>query len=678
MMKLVLTLCVLACCPVMLASPPVTKIEQATVRIHEASPVKPLHPELFGVNVSVGDKPHIANADFINKVKQQGYRSFRFPNGCQADLYNWKKPAAAEVTVDEFLDFCDAVNGEAYYTVNMQGGIDNLEVPIPADVSLDERIRYRHTAPNPCGYTNYYFGTLAESLEFFQKYTIQRALDGKRPILAYEMGNENWGQAFTDWTPDVYGKTVEVWAKALRDALKRAQADHPKIAGLKLHITAVGFPVMGNNMKLVDTPDRKTNGAWTDEMNRLYKAGLIDAVQEHFYPYGYANGATLAWTAHNMQNILHARTGVKNPRLKGYVDEGLKYDLPMEFTEWNIKCWGPGFSTAHQFANAGFESGLESWISEGDVQVDSGDTRRGKSAVRLTATKPKEAALIRQVIDIPAGLFSTLAAVWMKTDKPEAALLTLRAADGAQKGKLVGRYKPANKDMWERTLVSGVPPKDCTKLELTISTVGPSTAVIDEILLYTTDVERGHHAISAVTYEQALFAVDATMQMAKAEALRAHLHHLAGDYPCGSMSSAREIKDLGQAFAFMSGQYGDRLLETEISSPVFTYASPANPWATDFNALAPNSRKIPMLEVIASQDNKHAYLWLLNRSSDRTLRVAVESDFPLATESRTRTMSGIDIELPGVIVNEGTVRTGRKFTIDISPYSVVLVSSVIQ
>ncbi len=184
-------------------------------------------------------------------------------------------PQDGFITVDEFLDFCDATGCRPYYTINMQGGTEGKEGPVPPDASLDEKIRYKHAAPNPCGYppTSYYYGTLAETVQLVEKYTVQRLLEGKTPILDYEMGNENWGQATSDWPSEVYVRTVEVYARAMREVLQRAKAQNPGLPPASLRITAVGYPVMGNNQDPQQATRYDIDVAWTQGLNRLHELG---------------------------------------------------------------------------------------------------------------------------------------------------------------------------------------------------------------------------------------------------------------------------------------------------------------------------------------------------------------------------------------------------------------------
>ncbi len=271
------------------------------------------------------------------------------------------------------------------------------------------------------------------------------------------MGNENWGQAFTDWPPDVYARTVEVYARALRAELAAAQKQHPEIAGLKLYIVAVGFPVMGNNMLPVDTPDRRTNIAWTGALNRLATEGIIDAVQEHFYPYASGNGGALVWAAHNLQNILDARLGRANPRLGGYLDPPLVYRMPLEFTEWNIKCWGPQFRELKELRNGSFEAGLEGWaVRGGSAAVSLRAARRGSRGVRVDLGRGDAAVEIIQEFDIPDGILTLLAAVWARASRAGAVRVELRTPAG----EAFGGFASCTENHWERVLASGRPIRD--------------------------------------------------------------------------------------------------------------------------------------------------------------------------------------------------------------------------
>ncbi len=134
---------------------------------------------------------------------------------------------------------------------------------------------------------------------------------------------------------------------------------------------------------------------------------------------------------------------------------------------------------------------------------------------------------------------------------------------------------------------------------------GRGTAYLDEVAFYTTKDERGHGAMSAVTFEQPLFAVDALRAMAEAGSPRAHLHHIIGGYPCGAMNARCETRDLGRAYEFWNGMYGQDVLALRVNSR----RSPTHPQATlghGFHALAPDREDIPMLSALATRSGQSA------------------------------------------------------------------------
>lgn len=645
---------------------------RAQVTVYPDQTVLPLKRTLFGINVHPHAKANIGKPEVVERVKKLGIASCRFPNGCVADLYNWKDPGEKWATVDEFLQLCEAIDAEPYYTVNLQGGTEGLPGPAPEGLPLDETIRYQHLMPNPCGNTNYHYGTLAETLEFLQRYTVGRALEGRRPILHYEMGNENWGQSRTDWPPEVYARTVEVYAKAMRGAFDEARQRHPELSGLRLYICAVGYPVMGNNMKLVDTPDRTINIVWTGLLNKLHEDGLIDAVQEHFYPYASANGGALAWAAHNLHNIIQARKGLPNARLGGYRDPAIAYEMPMEFTEWNVKCWGPRFAEDTQLANAGFEDGLSGWqVSGGSARAVSWAARRGSRGLRVEAADASGPCEVSQVFESPDKAKTFVAGVWVRTSRPEAIKIQLRKPGG----EVLGGWEPKIADTWERVVASAKMPEHGGQVEFVLRVEQPASAYFDEVRLYHTSEDRGQCPISATTYEQALFCVDAFREMALAGSPRSHLHHLFGDYPCGTMTMAGQPKDLAKAFELFAGAFGESIVRSECRSESLAYYSAGNPWATDFNALAPNRDDIPALACMASRTGDTLHVLLINRSSDRDIEVGFNLNAdPAEPLAALRTLTGEDIDLPGAVLTESTARVGRTFTHTIEPYSAHILS----
>ncbi|HPP26349.1 MAG TPA: hypothetical protein PLV57_07510 [Phycisphaerae bacterium] len=640
---------------------------------------RPVSPVFVGNNLHPGPPRIKLTTDPVvqERIKAQGFKTIRFPNGCVADLYNFKQPKEGWMTVEQFLDFCDAIDAEPYYTLNMQGGTEGREGPVPENASLEERIAYKHTAPNPCGNTDYHFGTLAESVELLQKYTIERALAGRRPILHYELGNENWGQATTDWPPLVYGKTCEVWASTLRETLADAKAKHPELTGLELYIVAVGYPCMGNNMDPFKATNHEINVAWTGEINRLAALGLIDAVQEHFYPYGNGDGSTLLWTVHNLSNILHLRHGKPNPRLGGYADLQLAYHLPLEWTEWNVKCWGPLPKTNLPLVNADFESGLKAWTvsHESQAKVIEQAARRGSKGLQLTSGNDGQAVEARQTLSITnqKTTASVGAAVWVRTDRPQqTAIIVRQANDGPSRGAELGRLSPNQINMWQRVQATGKPKEDTTEVEIVLQVTGENvTAWFDEVQPLHWATFSGVAPLVATRFEQQLFLVDTLRTLLEWPTPRTHVHHLFGNYPCTTNSVDGTDRDNAAAFRFLNGCIGDRVVKTQCEVATFNYDTNADAYATDFNALAPDMLDVPALSALTTRDDGRLHVLLVNRTSDRTIQAEIRFDgssVGFEPKGEVRTLVGADFDTVGASVRTDPLAVAKPLVHAVPPH----------
>ncbi|UCD30489.1 MAG: hypothetical protein JSV03_08485, partial [Planctomycetota bacterium] len=480
-------------------------------------------PEIIGINLNPGAGPKaIANPQNINAVKKIGIKSVRFPNGCVADLYNFKAAdGQKQISVDQFLDFCEAIDAEPYYTLNLQGGTENKEGAPPEGTDIDEVIKYRHTAPNPCGWTNYHFGTLAEAVELVEKYTVQRALASKRPILCYEMGNENWGQAVTDWPPEVYAATIGKYARAIREVVANARSKYEPLKDLKLYIVAVGYPLVGNNQDPKQATNHDVNVRWTQEINMLHQAGIIDAVQDHFYPYSNLGYDYLIWSYFNLQNIFYARRGVSNPLLGGYRDQDLAFEMPIEITEWNAKCWGEMKKSIPGIKNLEFEKDTEGWQTE---TTPAGYKARfetlkeaGRHKMGLLIATDKQArgtARIFQRFDWKKTKANSVSvSAWVRTDKPDKlSLSTITVEKDGQLGAALeqtGQRRAWWAGRWHKIIAGGKVPEGTKRLAACLQLEGPDTqADIDGVELFYWNNERGVNPAAVNTPAQQLFLVD--------------------------------------------------------------------------------------------------------------------------------------------------------------------------
>ncbi len=671
--------------------PPLPREVTAEIHIHAGATIRPVSPWFIGTNLThrPPDMTQIGEIATQERIRGLGIKTVRFPNGCLADLYDWQSPTERQLAVEGFLDFCDTVGAEAYYTLNLQGGTEGLEGPPPPDAPVEERIRYRHTAPNPCGYTNYHFGTLAEAIALVRKHTIERALAGRRPITRYELGNENWGQAKSDWPPEVYGRTCEVFARTLRQLVADARRNHPQLADLELYIVMVGFPSSGNNQDPFQATDREINLAWTAEVNRLADLGLIDAVQEHFYADGNADGSTLYWVVHNLHNILALRHGRPNERLGGYRGEGLAYRVPVEITEWNVKCWGKAPQVDLPLANPGFEDGLSGWTVEahppgsGSATTTASAARRGAAGLLLETGPQAEWVEVRQKFSVaermPAPLFGCGA--WVRGDHPLQTHVMLRQANaGEGQGKVIVDRVATQLATWERMVVAGPPLDDTTELEVAFRLEGPGRrAAIDEGVLIHWPTLAGVMPLAADRFEQQLFIVDALRELLNWPTPRTHFHHLFGNYPCGTLQADGTEKPQARAFQLLHERIGDRVVRTDVEVPTFAYNTYADEWAGDFKALAPDMTNIPALSALTTRQGDDLYLLLINRTNDRAIKTRINLVDGLTTaDVEVRTLSGTDLELPTSTLRTAAVPPGHLAAHTFEPLTAQVLRIVLQ
>jgi len=661
------------------ASRPATAVVEILPQISET----PVWPEIIGVNLDYGGAAALKRPEAMQAVKKIGIKSIRFPNGCEADRYDWKADNERKMTVEQFLVFCEAVGAEPYYTLNLQGGTEGLPGPPPTGAPVAEIIRYRHTAPNPCGYTDYYFGTLAETLNLVRKYTIERALAGRLPITCYEMGNENWGQATTDWPPEHYAPTVAAYAQAMRQLMAEAAAQHPTIKGLKLWITAVGYPLMGNNQDPLQATNHDINVRWTRELNQLYEAGLIDAVQDHFYPYSIEGTDLLIWSHHNLQNILYGRRGVANPGLGGYREEAIAYRSPIEITEWNLKCWGEQRKSKLDAKNLDFEQDMTGWRVThgvaGSTAVVSQDAGRRGRGLRLRTGSSADASIsVSQAFEWKDKKATSIrVAAWVRTPHPDrisAQLTTLGPESRPAEPLSDSASRTAwRANHWHRIVFGGKVPEGATSLAVNFLLSGADAeADIDGVELYYWDNEAGLMPAAADTAAQQLLLVDAFRVMISHGIRRAHLHHLFGAYPCGIMYTDGRIKDNYKVFEFYAGGLGTHTVRTQVTCDTFDFDSQGDKYATAFNALAPDVKNVPIISALAMRDESSLYVVAVNRSTDEPVDLALRVRDADLGAGFVRTLTCQDTDRPGVQLGTQDLPSGPPATYRMAAHSACL------
>jgi hypothetical protein len=269
----------------------------------------------------------------LARIKDLGVKTVCFPSGCAADTYDWTNPGKDQLSMDEFLDFCDAIGAEACYTLNMQGGTTGLEGAAPAGASLDERLRHRHAVPEGCNSANIHYGTLDEALALVRKYTIQRTLDGKPALERFMLGHENWRRAGADWPPEVYGETCEAYARAMLQAIIDFNEQVGELGKVELTFVMAGYPTPGRRLPRVQGPDQAIDAAWTKEVNQL--VGLIDAVREPLPEYLDGNAEAPVRAMHELTDRLALRSGESTAQSRRDPEGELKYELPTEWAQEN-------------------------------------------------------------------------------------------------------------------------------------------------------------------------------------------------------------------------------------------------------------------------------------------------------------------------------------------------------
>ena len=189
----------------------------ATIYINNSNIIRELPSDLFGSNIQYVDfgdgllNPYDStfNSKIIEKVKNLGLSTIRFPGGGHADLYHWrdgvgpldnrtlginyftKENETNEYGTDEHADFCRLVNAAPTITVNFGNGTTqeaanwveycNGKIPDNPDPKWNAT-SYKGDEDAPKGY----FAWLRGNLSHPEPYNIKK----------WEVGNE----VYNDWT----------------------------------------------------------------------------------------------------------------------------------------------------------------------------------------------------------------------------------------------------------------------------------------------------------------------------------------------------------------------------------------------------------------------------------------------------------------------------------------------
>jgi hypothetical protein len=432
--------------------------------------------------------------------------------------------------------------------------------------------------------------------------------------------------------------------------------------------------------------DRQANLDWTAEVNRLGDMGLIDAVQEHFYPYATNNGDALYWVIHNLHNILHVRHGVPNERLDGYKDDELDYNIPLEITEWNLKCWGAQARRDLSVTNAGFEDGLNGWTTQvdpegkGSVSATNNAARRGDKGVQLSTQQGGNWAEIKQVVSVNhlmpgTDLFGF--GLWIKSATPTKVHIRMKQANaGEHQGEIMNHIVATQTNMWERMVINKAPFDDTTSIELSIRLeAADASAYVDGIQGIYWPQQSGAASLAVDTFEQDLYTADALRELLTFHIPRTHWHHLFGNYPCPTMNSSGNVKHQSRAFQLLADRLGNIAVQADCDVPTFQYNTYNDPWSSNFNALAPDMTDVPSLSTLATRDENNLYVFMINRTSDRPIQTQISlANTTVSGNAEVRTLSGTDIDLAESQVTASSVPAANPLNHTVPPYTAQVVT----
>ena len=494
------------------------------------------------------------------QIRSLGLKLLRFPNGCYADLYNYKTStfyridtgATVENTtlsIDEALLITQRVGAQMLYTINIE----------------------TKGLTNPCAWTTGYKGTLQDAVEIVTKY--------KGKIHNYELGNESWGF----WTPADYGQEAIKFATAMK------QVD-PTIK-----ISIQGFPTTGNNQD-PDQPVQSNDTAWTNMIKGIIGkqcSGVpcFDFVTDHPYVYaGYDkykdNNLPINFAGMAAYYPLTNYNWMFDQRKTDYAPAKL------DITEWNLKCWGPvpGTGTAILLSNSSFENTIANWNywsrnqNTGKAEVNSDNKIDGNSSAKLilgpSSGQPLDDNQVTQQIEVqPSKVIQAIA--YVKTNHPENVNFIIQQTNpGEHQWAHAGEVSLKNikANTWQQVMVEGTTFSDTTKIQIVLRNTKTKDqwAVNSDVVISYFDNIRvvvpaalpyGYSNAAINTAENGFFTLESMLLMAQKGVHTNVYHALLKGSACTFYSSNDKINTQGQAYSFSSVLAGGKLLAANTDSP---------------------------------------------------------------------------------------------------------------
>ena len=183
----------------------------------------------------------------------------------------------------------------------------------------------------------------------------------------------------------------------------------------------------------------------------------------------------------------------------------------------------------------------------------------------------------------------------MRTDSPTNVSLVMRNG-----GQTIMERSATARNRWQRYAVSGKLVATNSPVEIVLRVSAPNvTAWFDNVEVAYYDGAGSRCPLSVNTFEQQLYCVDAIRQMLAHGAERTVFHHIFGSYGCPAIAANGSLRDNAKAFSLYAGRIGRVVLRTETQVETFDYDGQVGKWATDFNALAPATGKVPCMSALA-------------------------------------------------------------------------------
>lgn len=153
--------------------------------------------------------------------------------------------------------------------------------------------------------------------------------------------------------------------------------------------------------------------------------------------------------------------------------------------------------TTNQILNGGFESDLQSWVSDGPVTTTSNPVFGGSKAAQLGGTTGSTAVLRQYTFRIPAGLRNAQISYWwrMQTSEPAGSTADLMQVELLQGGSVFRTVQTINsantRDSWQRLVLDITTDEDkWAELRFTVinNSSAPTTFFLDDVTLAVTPI----------------------------------------------------------------------------------------------------------------------------------------------------------------------------------------------